>query len=134
MEHCPLCESFGIVEMNKPCYWCGLSLVEIANGKTIAIVPGWMMFDGTARPARVLQRLRTVAGGMVLDFSEVESLDSDGIAAIVPLLSAAKLCKLELVFAQVGPDLMEVLRLYRLHKAFRIVDDVDAALEAFGSD
>ncbi len=110
---------------------CGLSLVAIANDKTVAIVPGWFLFD-LPKPKfdeSVLSRLMGISKILILDFSQVNSLSSAGIRVLVALNTAAKESGVKLVLADVGPDVTEVFRISRLSRVFKVVENVGKGLD-----
>ena len=120
-----------MVAVDKPCYLCGLSFVEAADDKTVAIVPGWFLFD-LPRPRfseSQLSRFAGVAAKLILDFSQVGFLNSAGIRVLVALNTAAQEVGLEFVLANVRPDVTELFRVSRLSRVFKIVKDVDDGLD-----
>lgn len=70
---------------------------------------------------------------LVLDLSAVPFVDSSGLAVVITLLKAATANGGDVVLARVTPAVRTILELTRLHRVFRIFDDVDAACEGFDS-
>jgi anti-anti-sigma factor len=101
----------------------------------VAIVPGHFLLDRSkVLPPLSIRRLLEFAECMVLDLSRLCFLSSSGMYVLVTFNTATKQRGSNVVFAEVGPSVMEVFRICRLHKVFRIVETVDEGLEAFRLD
>jgi anti-sigma B factor antagonist len=76
-----------------------------------------------------------LAGGktqFILDLSQVEFMDSSGMAALVSLLKRARQAGGNVVLVNpVAPAARRILTLTRFDQVFIIVDTVDKALEKF---
>lgn len=133
MNQCPLCNSYVLVTPEKPCGLCNLSLIEIADDKMVAVIPGWFLLESDKpRLAKsAVSRLPRIADNVILDLSETRQLSSAGIEVLLALNTVVKDSGLNLVLANVRPDVTEVFRVSRLSRVFRTVDSVKEGLETF---
>jgi anti-sigma B factor antagonist len=66
---------------------------------------------------------------LIVDMSEVEFVDSSGLAAIVSGLKKTHALDGSLVLVGVHPNVMEVFRLTLLDQVFQFYPDLDSALD-----
>ena len=71
---------------------------------------------------------------VLVDLSEVEYIDSSGVASLVEGLQYAKSNRLQFALTGVSEPAMQVLHLARLDQGFAIHSKVEEGLDAFGRE
>lgn len=72
----------------------------------------------------LMQQIQSdLASGLVVDMSQVESLDSAGLIALVSALKQARQLKKRLCLCSVPPAIRILFELTQLDRAFEIVDE-----------
>ena len=69
---------------------------------------------------------------MLLNFQGVQFMSSAMIGKLVLLNKKSKGAEVELKFCDISPNVMEVFKITRLNKVFKIYPDEEKALKAFG--
>jgi anti-sigma B factor antagonist len=98
------------------------------NGYTIISLTGEvdLNFSPTARQ-QILKCLKQNKN-LLVDLSEVEYIDSSGVASLVEGFQVARQQKQQFALVGVSRAAMQVLQLARLDKVFPIFDSIDAAV------
>lgn len=68
---------------------------------------------------------------MLLNFQGVQFMSSAMIGKLVLLNKKAKTSEIELKFSDISPNVLEVFKITRLNKVFKIYPDEEKALKAF---
>ena len=68
---------------------------------------------------------------MLLNFQGVQFMSSAMIGKLVLLNKKAKTSEIELRFCNISPNVLEVFKITRLNKVFKILADEEKALKAF---
>ncbi len=68
---------------------------------------------------------------MLLNFQGVQFMSSAMIGKLVLLNKKAKVAEIELKFCDISPNVLEVFKITRLNKVFKILADEEKALKAF---
>jgi anti-sigma B factor antagonist len=68
---------------------------------------------------------------ILLDFSDVEYINSTGIALIVQLLSQARLANLTLIACGLNAHYIEIFRITRLVDFMQVFPDEDSAIQSY---
>ncbi|GJM17793.1 MAG: putative anti-sigma factor antagonist [Phycisphaeraceae bacterium] len=80
------------------------------------------------------QSLRDVQGGsparVVVNLSDVDYMDSSGLATLVEAMRAAKGANTKMILCGMNDKVRAIFEIARLHHFFTIVDSVDQAVEA----
>ena len=100
----------------------GITILEIHG--TITLGPSLRAFQHRAR--RVLSE--PGCEGLVMNLSDVSSMDSAGIGALVMIHSSATRRGLRVVLVRPGERVKEVLRITRVDELFSIASDEHAAI------
>jgi len=68
---------------------------------------------------------------LVLNFTDVNFIDSSCLGALVSLTKEVRNCKGDIKISNVNDDVRSIFQITRLDKIFEIFDDVDSAVESF---
>ncbi|HVM76245.1 MAG TPA: STAS domain-containing protein [Candidatus Saccharimonadales bacterium] len=71
---------------------------------------------------------------IVLNFAEVNSVDSFGMGELVHAYHGARACEGEIKLAHVNERIQELLQITKLYAVFDVYDDEVEAVAAFGRD
>jgi len=77
----------------------------------------------------LLQALQTTPSALVVNLSQVPSVDSSGVATFIEALRESQGRKIPFTLCSLAPRVRAVLEIARLDRVFAIADDVDQALE-----
>lgn len=69
---------------------------------------------------------------LLLNFQGVQFMSSAMIGKLVLLNKKAKTSEIDLKFCTISPNVLEVFKITRLNKVFKIYPDEEKALKAFG--
>ena len=106
--------------------------IRMATRDGVAIVsPAGEVDMGTSPQLRValLQALQSEPSAIIVNFADVPSLDSSGVATLIEALRETQSRKIPLVLCSLAPRVLAVLEIARLDRVFTLADDVDQALE-----
>ena len=83
------------------------------------------------------QAVKIIEGGLfrfVLDFSNLEFVDSMGLGAMISLLRRVRPKKGDIKIASVNKDVMSIFEIRRLHRLFEIYPNTEHAANSFLRD
>ena len=125
MDRCPLCESFALVTLKQPCYFCGFTWIQIDPGTTAAVVPGHMLLDlpEPASAKSLVGRLAATTRHVFVDLNQFRSLSSVGIDVMMATRDEADKNGIELALVNVSPNVKKLFQICQLGDAFRILED-----------
>jgi anti-sigma B factor antagonist len=115
----------------------GVTMTEIVSeesGKLVVRLSGEVDLDGSPAVRKILLKCIARKKDVVVDLSEVQYIDSSGIASLVEALQAANKSGTGFGLAAIGGQVGRVIELARLDKVFAIHDDLAAALASVGPD
>ena len=101
------------------------------SGDTQIILPtgDLDMHESPKLRATLLSEIAKKPSGLIVDFSEVNFIDSSGVATLVEAMRAIKDVKSNLVLCQMNQKILDVFQLARLDKIFNIVQTRAEALK-----
>lgn len=80
----------------------------------------------------ITEALKTGPSNLVIDLSQVGMLASAGLGMLVKLNAHVQALRGRFAVCGLSEEIMEVMRITRMHKLFTIEKDLDAALKAVG--
>lgn len=89
-----------------------------------------MMADAGDTKAQLKDILTRGKGGLILDLTQTEFMDSSGCGVLVSSLLTARNKGGEVALIGMGKNVRALFEMTRLHTVFQIFDDEDAALRA----
>lgn len=96
--------------------------VQVA-GKTLIIARGEVdLYASPALRETLLKAIPKAEGALGIDLSQVEYMDSSGVATLVEGLKSASAAKLDFLLVTPSPPVLKVLQLARLDSVFTIVE------------
>jgi anti-sigma B factor antagonist len=99
------------------------------SGGAVVVGPaGEVDLQHSPKLRKVLMDLMLDRRMVVVDMSQVEYIDSSGIASLVEAYQMARRNGSRFTLAAVSPPALRVLQLARLDKVFAIVESVEAAV------
>lgn len=108
-----------------------LEITELQSNRLLLRCSGGLSWEDRALLADQVERRlagRTPCGGVVLDFSQVEFVNSAGIGAIFQLANRLRKYEGPLALAAVRPIFLRMFRLAGLERLALLEDSVESAL------
>lgn len=105
--------------------------IEAVEGATVVAPRGDI--DMSRAPAfrqYVRDALKTTTSRIVIDLSQVEYMDSSGLATLVEAMRNAKQTNTAMYLSGLHPKVLAIFEIARLHQFFRIVPTVSDAIQA----
>ena len=99
-----------------------------AGGAVVVAPAGEIDLQHSPRLRKLLMELMLDGRAVVVDMSQVEYIDSSGIASLVEAYQMARRGGGRFTLASVSAPALRVLHLARLDKVFAIADSVEAAV------
>jgi anti-sigma B factor antagonist len=99
--------------------------IELTNDTGKPLIHARGEVDLYASPAlrdAILKAIPKAQGALGIELSQVEYMDSSGVATLVEGLKSANATKLEFILVAPSPSVMKVLHLARLDSVFTIVE------------
>lgn len=108
--------------------------IEERDGVVVARVSGELDIAGASRTGdSIVAAVPTSAPGLIVDFSELDFIDSSGVAMLFGLARRLSGRRQQLrVVAPDGGPVTRVLDIVEFGRAAPVVGDLDKALEGFG--
>lgn len=103
--------------------------IESQGGATVLAPTGDI--DMSRAPAfrdHVKRAIQAAADKVVIDLSQVEYMDSSGLATLVEAMRNAKQANVELLLCGLHQKVLAIFEIARLHQFFKIVATVDEAV------
>lgn len=105
--------------------------IESLSGATVLAPQGDI--DMSRAPAfreHVRRAIQSGPSRVVIDLSEVEYMDSSGLATLVEAMRNAKQAKTELLLCGLHQKVLAIFEIARLHQFFKIVPTVEDAVSS----
>ncbi|MFG0260423.1 MAG: STAS domain-containing protein [Phycisphaerales bacterium JB041] len=105
--------------------------IDSQGGATVLAPQGDI--DMSRAPAfreHVRRAIQSGASRVVIDLSEVEYMDSSGLATLVEAMRNAKQAKAELLLCGLHQKVLAIFEIARLHQFFKIVATVEDAVSS----
>lgn len=103
----------------------------IAQGVSVVRLKGTLdMLEAHAVRDDIKAQIEEGQTRIVLDLTELEFMDSSGLAVLVTVLRAAQAVQGDVVLVGPTPAVRSLIELTRLHRVFEIFEDESTALEA----
>lgn len=103
----------------------GIDILSFENVSKINILVAQSLKEELA------QYLNTSGKKLVLNLEGVEYIDSSGFGALLSILRNAKNNNSTFKICNISPDVMELVKLLKLHNVFEIYDSVDECIKSF---